>query len=379
MHDIPCRVIQIDARPPPGESPESWAREKRYQALRSCLHTNEMLLIAQHQDDQAETVLLQLLRGSGPRGLAAMPCCVRFGDGWLARPLLDFTRAELQDYALDQGLQWIEDESNQDIRYDRNYLRQRILPSLRQRWPQLSLTLARAAIWQQEAVEIMAEVAHRDLGSMASSVAGTLSIVALLQLSPARRRNALRQWLRDGGLTTPSTLQLQQLEQDVLLATWDARPCLTWPGTEIRRYRDALYAIPPLVAHDPTRVWQWEPPARLDLGIGDLWGERVMGSGIGIDACVGKAMWIGFRRGGENCLLPGRRHAQSLKHLLQAAGIPPWQRDRLPLIYIDEQLAAVADLWTCAPFSAKSAEPGWRIHWQAARQVAGLRGGEETD
>ena len=360
---IPCQVIAIDARPPPGESPEAWARQRRYQAMERLLSQGEMVLTAHQQDDQAETLLLQLLRGAGPRGLAAMPRCIEFGPGWLGRPLLDFTRDELNAYAIQEGLSWIEDPSNRNTRFDRNFLRQEIIPLLKRRWPNLSRTLARAAIWQADAARLLEDLARQDLEAVCSRQQGTLSVEALMQLETERRNNALRFWFRNKGLPMPSADQLNQLCQDALKAGWDATPCLRWRGAEVRRYRDNLYALPPLPPHDPKIVLPWDLVTPLPLPLGTLRAERVHGTGLKATLGDHKKITIRFRQGGEHCRLQGRLHTRSLKHLFQEAGIPPWQRDRIPLLYLDNKLAAVAGFWVCHPFGAEAEEEGWRILW----------------
>jgi len=363
---IACHVLTIDARPAAGQSPEAWARQLRYQAMEGVLEQGDMLLIAHHQDDQAETLLLQLLRGAGPHGLAAMPRWVEFGPGWLGRPLLDFTRDTLKAYAIAQGLTWIEDPSNRDTRFDRNLLRQAILPLLKQRWPSLSRTLGRAAAWQADAAKLMDDIAEQDLEAARSKQRGALSVEALMRLGNVRRDNVLRLWLRDQGLPVPSARQLEQLCRGVLRAAWDAMPCLRWPGAEIHRYRNDLYAMRPLSAHNSRAVLDWDLSTPLRLVAGTLQAELAVGWGLKAALCDHKKITVRFRRGGERCRLLGRPHAHSLKHLFQEAGIPPWQRDRLPLIYLDEELAAVAGLWVCHPFGAAALEAGWRIIWNSS-------------
>jgi len=360
---IPCEVIRIDARAPPGQSPEAWARQLRYEAMARLLKEGDVLLTGHHQDDQAETLLLQLFRGAGPEGLAAMPRWARFGPGWLGRPLLDFSRSDLTAYAEAQGLRWVEDQSNLDRRFDRNFLRHMIVPLLKQRWPSVSRTLARAARWQAEAVRIMDMMAEQDLHGLCLKQNGALSVKTLKQLDNPRRHNVLRVWLKAAHLPLPSARHLERLSEDVLNAAWDATPCLAWPGVEIRRYRDLIYAMKPLAPHHPGAVLRWDLCTPLKLSSGALRAERVTGAGLKAALCNGKTVTVRFRRGGERCRPVGRPHTHTLKHLLQEAGIPPWQRDRIPLIYLDGDLAAVAGLWVCHPFGAGLEDEGWRLVW----------------
>lgn len=373
--DIPFRVLRIDARPAPGESPEAAARRARYTALASELRADAALLTAHHRDDQAETLLLQLLRGAGPHGLAAMPVASRLGQGWLLRPWLDVDRANLRAYALEHGLRWIEDDSNQDARFDRNYLRQRILPLLRERWPAVSRNLARSAQWCAETADWLDADADADLARAATPRPDALHIPALRELSEPRQRNTLRRWLRQLGLPVPDARQLRHILHDALTAARDRQPCIQWPGGEVRRYRDTLYALPPRIAHDARQIFVWRhgthnyPP--LDLpGLGTLRLRMTFGEGLRSETLAGIALTIRFRQGGERFRPAGRHHSQELKKLLQDAGIPPWERARLPLIYLpstptlpregggNQSLLAVVGLGIAAEAAAGPGEPG---------------------
>lgn len=363
--DIPCIALQVDGRAAAGESPEAAARQARYRALRAWLPPGHCLLTAQHLDDQAETLLLQLLRGSGVRGLAAMPSLVAFGEGHLLRPLLGFPRASLLAYARQHGLQWIEDPSNTDTGLDRNYLRHHILPVLRERWPAMSETLARSAGHCAEAADLLADLGTRDITALAQDNLETLSVAGLQQLPPARRRNALRHWMTLRGGTAPSTAVLSRVNNDILGGRADAEPCVRFGRHELRRYRDRLYLLP-LSPEPPTdQVLEWDIDRALavpDAG-GVLTASRACGRGIRRSA-VRRSVQVSFRRGGERCRPAGRRHHHALKKLLQEAGVPPWERRRLPLIYVEGRLAAVSGLWVCEPFSAAPDEAGLVIHWQ---------------
>lgn len=363
---VPCNVIRVDARPPQGQSPEAWARRRRYEVFERALGAEQMLLTAHHQDDQAETLLLQLFRGAGPRGLASMPACVEFGPGWLARPLLDFSRGDLQAYADEQGLQWIEDPSNRELRFDRNFLRHEVIPKLKEHWPQLGRTLSRAAVWQAEAVLLLDILARQDLASCAGRREGTLSVTALKALDGPRRRQVIRRWLRDARLPAPAASHLERITEDLFNAHWDATPCVAWPGAEVRRYRDVIYAMAPLPVHDPRAVYPWNlsegQPAPLPPSLGRLRVERTEGRGVKVALCENRRVTVRFRQGGERCRPPGRQ-THSLKHLFQEVGVPPWLRDRTPLIYLDDKLAAVPGLCECQPFAAEPGEAGWDFRW----------------
>ena len=360
--DVPFHALRVDAEPAPGESPEAAARRARYAALSDWLAPGACLLTAHHQDDQAETLLLQLLRGSGPRGLAAMPARAPLGRGWLVRPLLAFTREELRRYAGAHGLDWIDDPSNADPAYERNFLRTEVMPPLSRRWPGLPRVLARAARHQSEAAHLLDALGRIDLQQLAEG--RTLSLPALLELDAERQRNVLRFWLRELRLPVPSAAVMERVLDDVLGAGTDARPRVHWHGAELRRYRQRLFASPPLPAHDVTQTWTWRPqqPLRLETAGGVLSAVAVQGAGVA--AALGtRTLQIGFRCGGEVIRRLGHRHHQTLKKLFQARGIPPWERDRVPLVYHGNDLIAVAGLWVCAGFEAPPGTPGIRFVW----------------
>ncbi len=362
--NIPCRLLEVDARPGKGESPEAAARTARYRAIVSLLEATDGLLTAHHQDDQAETVLLQLLRGGGPRGLAAMPRWDVFGSGWRGRPLLDFSRSELQSYAQSEGLHWEEDESNSDTGIERNFLRQDVIPLLRSHWPALGATLSRAAGNSAEAAKLLDQLAARDFVIQPD---GGLSISQLEALDSCRQRNLLRYWIKQCALPLPASVHLQRILDEILPAAVDAMPLVNWAGAEIRRYRDRLYAMPPLPLHDSSKILDWKMTEIFcPVGGGALRATKVSGYGIKQALCRDARITVRFRQGGECCQPAGRTHTHKLKKLLQEQGIPPWQRGRIPLIYLDTELAAVAGLFVCEPFQAGSNERGLKISWGSA-------------
>jgi tRNA(Ile)-lysidine synthase len=337
--DVPLEVIRVDAGAAAGESPEAAARSARYRALEAVLGAGEGLLTAHHRRDQAETLLLQLLRGAGPAGLAAMPRWQPLGAGWHGRPLLDADRGQLEDYARTHGLRWVEDDSNLDTRFDRNLLRNRVMPILRERWPSLDETLSRVAVHQAEALGLLGDLARDDMEALRGEVTGTLSVAALGALRPARVRNALRFWLMEKGLPLPSRVRLQSVLDDVLTAGPDSTPLVAWEGGEIRRYRDALYAMTPRPDHDPHQCFPWD--GRSDLPIPSL-GLTLTAHGLldqGVTPEAHESYMVTFRKGGESLRVRGQ--TRELKKLMQERGVPPWERDRVPLVYRGEELVAV--------------------------------------
>jgi len=350
------------------EGMEAAARRARYVALAAALQPDDVLLTAHHGDDQAETVLLQLLRGTGIAGLAAMPRRNVFGPGQIARPLLDFSRAALHAYAQEHRLAWIEDPTNRESHLRRSFLRTEILPRLARHWPAHARLLARTAGHAAEAKELLDEVAVTDLAACrhaATHCPQALSINALAALSTARQRNLLRYWLRQQGFLAPAASQLEEVLAQVQTTPRSQQARVCWPDTEVWRYRDLLVAMPAQHSPDPAQDVVWDPRAPLDLpGIGRLRAVPIRGQGLSCARLHGRSLHIRMRTGGETLLLPGRGHHHVLKKLLQAEAVPPWLRACLPLFYVDHELAAVADRWVCAPFLAGDGEEGLKIVWE---------------
>lgn len=362
-------VVAVDARARRGQSPEAAARAARYRALAERVGSGECLLTAHHMDDQAETVLLQLLRGAGPRGLAAMPRQRPCGAGLHVRPLLGQPRAALRAYAASRGLGWVEDTSNAALELDRNFLRHEVLPRLAPRWPALAATISRSAAHCAETAQLADTLADLDLAGVRDPGGEHLSVSGLRGLEMARRRNAVRAWLREQGFPLPSTARLTQALHDLLGAAWDANPRACWAGAELRRYRDGLFVMTPVFGHDPARVLRWDLDGPLVVpGLpGRLAVRPVCGSGLRCSDWGRGTVTVRFRRGGERCRPVGARHRRTLKNLFQEHGVPPWRRDRVPLVYIDDELAAVVGYWVCEPFGAQGDEPAYAIDWEGAR------------
>jgi tRNA(Ile)-lysidine synthase len=352
--DIPLQVRHV--RVGEGASLERAAREARYAAFAELLGVGEVLLTAQHQDDQAETLLLRLLRGAGVRGLAAMPVVRPLAAGQLLRPLLGVTRAELEGWARREQLAWIEDPSNLDIRLSRNFLRHEVLPRLAQHWPAAGAVLARDAEQLAEAAVLLDELAEQDLA--AARTPGepvwlplpSLALEPLLAVSEARQRNALRHWLR------PLTLLPEREHWAGWVALRDAgaaaAPLWRLGGGELRRAGGRLWWLSGdwLQAPRSERL-DWNDAGRpLELpGNGQVWLEGPRPE---------RSLQIRYRQGGEVLALAGRGH-RDLKRLLQEAGLPAFARQRLPLLYAQDELLAVANL----PQLKIAAGGGVQLHW----------------
>lgn len=356
---IAFRSVEVTVQLESGQGPEASAREARYTALHGQLETGDWLLSAHHREDQAETLLLNLVRGTGPAGIAGIGEVRRFGPGWLVRPMIDVERAALEDYARRHDLSWIEDPSNADRRFDRNFLRHEVLPRLKSRWPDIAARLQKSARNASEASQLLADLAAIDLERLGGR-AERLPIDGFLALSKARQRNVLRFALRSLGLSTPTAIQLARILDELIPARADAQPLVTWPGAAVRRYRNAVYLLPEkLRATRPTGP-VGQSPLELGGGLGVLCFEPGAPEGLST-ALFERGLTLSFRQGGEEIQPIGHTHTRKLKKLLQEEGVVPWMRDRLPLLYAGNELVAVGDLWIAA---SAASEPGVGLRWQ---------------
>ena len=355
---IEFRSLRVNVQLESGKGPEASARDARYTALHAELDDGDWLLSAHHREDQAETLLLNLIRGSGPAGVAGIGNIRRFGPGWLVRPMLNIDRADILQYATDLGLQWIEDPSNTDRRFDRNFLRHEVLPRLKSRWPDIAARLQRSAGHAGEASQLLVELAAIDLETLGSRAA-RLPIDGLSDLSAARQRNVIRFALRDLGLSTPTAMQLKRILNEVIPARVDAQPLVSWPGASVRRYRNGLYLLPENLADAIESASLSGEDLQLGIGLGTLHFESGADIGISPELFSG-GLTLKPRSGGEKFQPQGQSHTRKLKKLLQEEGVVPWMRDRLPLIYAGERLVAVGDLWLAADSVAR---PGVAVRW----------------
>lgn len=337
---VRCRLRRVDAAPVAGEGPEAAARRARYATLAAELGPGDALLTAHHADDQAETVLLALLRGAGVRGLAAMPGCRPLGSGVHLRPFLRIPGRLLRARALELGLDWIEDPANADAAYDRVYVRREILPVLRRRWPGAAATLARTASLAGDSIGIEDALAARDHVACRGRIDGTLDVTALMRLTPERQRLLVRWWLRRRGMAVPPAPRLETLREQVAGAAGDRNPLVAWSGVEVRRWAGLLWALRPRPEIEPGAEFHWPadlpvlelPDRRLDRSTLDL-----PAMGIAADADVR----IRYPYGGERVRLAGAARERALKDILRDAGVPPWERRRVPLLRVDGRLVAV--------------------------------------
>jgi len=346
---IPFNLMRVT----PDSASEASAREARYSAFVSFLQSGDCLLLAQHADDQAETLLLRLLRGSGVAGLAAMPLSRSLGQGMLLRPLLQQPRDRLERAALEVGLEPVEDPSNASPRYDRNFLRLTVLPALKQRWPGLLSRWSETAALMSEASELLTERAQEDMTQCEKR--GGISLVHLKALSLARQRNLLHVWVSEQSGHRLGRAQLLQLEKDLLYARSDAQPVFRLPDHQLRRHQGVLYLLPdplPLVEEGERNLIVGES---IQLPLGCLqWQPARRG------LPVGQPLTLQFRQGGERLRPAGRGGSVSLKQLLQEAGLPPWLRSCQPLLVSEGEIVAVPGITLC---EAASSEGGLLPIW----------------
>jgi tRNA(Ile)-lysidine synthase len=344
---------------------EAAARQARYAALQQHMQAGDWLLSAHHQDDQAETLLLNLLRGSGMAGMAGIGTLQVLGTGYLVRPLLEVSRADLKSYASLHNLTWLDDPANSDAAFDRNYLRHTILPALVERWPAAASRLARSSALAGEASEMLEQLADEDLGALGQPQ--RLESAALAKLSDARQRNVLRRALKLSNLNAAPSTRLRQIIDELVPARADAEPLVRWPGVEIRRYREFIYLLPELPG-SLLSIDNRLGPGNSPVDLGSLGKLRLQRSGTG-GLCanvIDNGLEIRFRAGGEAFQPQGHECTHKLKKLLQQEGIVPWMRDKLPLLYAGERLVAVADLWVAADAADNN---GFSVEWDGHPSV----------
>lgn len=348
--DLTLCTVDVDKQT---QGLEAAARQARYQAFAQQLGPEEVLLMAHHADDQSETVLFQLTRGAGPRGMAGMPLWRREKHYHLGRPLLDCCRQQIVDYCQHQQIRWVEDPSNQSLQMDRNFLRLQVLPLLQQRWPGLNQRLALSSELFAQSMQLSSELARLDNGEEYYSA--VFSLVKLRELSVVRQKNLLLHWLREAHEMSLSPGQLDQLLGMVDVRR-DAAPVLCVGGREIRLYQQALYVLEPSVSFALPTLWDWRQPVQTSIGL--LQARVTLGQGIRRSLLTG-SLELRQRAGGEKMAFAGGgtgRH--SLKKLFQQWRIPPWQRDIWPLLYLDGELVCVPGFRVAAGFQAAADEEG---------------------
>ncbi|MEX2489311.1 MAG: tRNA lysidine(34) synthetase TilS [Pseudomonadales bacterium] len=335
--DIPFEAIQVYVDTTAG-SLEDKARNARFDAFEQFLERGDLLLLAHHLDDQIETLFFYLFRGSSIFGVKGMPPERALGRGQLYRPLLNVSRADLSVYAEKHDLRWIEDASNTDVGPDRNYLRHKVIPVIKARWQNLDSVLLRAIQRDAEMMQLIDYYGDCDLEAVMSPDGGVF-VGALRDMPATRSKNIIRSWVRRLNLPWPGDSMLEETLTSLIHAEEGAMPLLTWQGIELHRFKDRLYLTRKLEDHDISQSVRMNPGETIDIAGGTLSAEKVKGQGLCIDEST--ELTVKFRQGGERIKLSKTR---TLKNLYQELSVPPWLRQRLPLVYLDEELVAVAGL-----------------------------------
>jgi tRNA(Ile)-lysidine synthase len=398
--NIPLDIIYVDATKQPRQSPEESARIVRYAALQENLKEGDCLLTAQHLNDQAETFLLQLFRTASSAGLAAMPSSKHIGNHFHLRPLLFFSRDDIETYADEHSLNWIEDPSNQDDRFERNFIRRKLLPLLKSRWPESVEQLVTVANLQSSNLQVLEDMAAIDLANVVIfpgangkqqlnrswkyDVVSVLSIAKLRHLSSARLLNVLRYWVKQKAVNpvakiSPTRKLLLEINKTIIHSVQDAAPVIVFSDYEYRKYQDNLYLLKAKSHTDKGLLseLEWSPSQALFLpalnrrfravknsGVTSrtVKSSAVMSSDRGLkNELLDEQLKISFRQGGEQFHPAGRDRSQSLKKLLQEANIFPWERDNIPLLYWQDELIAVVGLWVAKSYVAGEGESGWSV------------------
>ena len=371
---VELTVLSVDVTDAKLFGPEAAARNARYAALARVLLPEETLLLAQHQDDQAETYWLQLMRGGGVHGLSGMPATAPFAAGKVLRPLLDSRRIDLQAYAETACIQWVEDPTNADSEFDRNFVRHHLLPVVKQRWPEAAPAIARSARYAAEAAELTEALAAIDATGIWDGC--SLGIPELLRLPELRQRNLLRYLIRSAGLPVPSEVRLQEIWSSLLFAAADAQPRVRWRGGFAARYRDRLFVLPTAADSNPdTAAFVLERNAavngkllEVDEAVGLIGFRETVGQGLD-PRLLQWPLQLRFREGGERLRPQGAANTRSLKNLLQERGVLPWRRNTLPLFYSGDELVAIGDIWLAHEYCVAVGEPGLVPVWKSAFQL----------
>ena len=365
QYAIPLQVERVDITSLRYEhGVEAAARKLRHKAFlnQAC----DFVALAHHADDQAETVLLQLLRGAGVKGVSAMPLLKSSNPQMhsTARPLLDVTREQLHDYAIQHGLSWIVDESNADVHYPRNFLRHQILPKLQEHCPQYRETLARSAKHFSEASQLTDELAQLDAGSSFDGRA--LAVDVLRALSLARAKNLLRYFLHVKGAPMPQSVQIDEMLKQLCGAKGDAAVCVSFGDWQVRRYQGRAYVIPALHEFDAHLILKWSGEAQLawPAMTSRVLFTQTVGEGISLDKLHGEPITLRHRKGSERLRLHSAGANRSLKNVLQENFVPPWQRERLPLLYCGEVLVAIIGVAIHADYQAGEGDESLLVSWE---------------
>lgn len=356
--NVPYETLCLDLKPIAGLSVEEAARDARYLAFKTLLKPHHYLLTAHTQDDQAETVLLQLMRGAGPKGLCAMPHSRRLGEGYLVRPLLSVSRQEIAEYATEHHLQWVEDPSNEELRFSRNFLRHEVLKPMQTAFPSVSACIARSAGHVADMQALLEEYVRADLLSCQDKN-GMLKLNVLRTFAATKQMAILKEWLNFHQIRSPSTRVLNTILQQALTAKRDAKVSIRFGKVTLYRYQETLYwqsQTQQSISSEPV-LWDLSQP--LSWGGSRYKASQVKGRGLflGADAIL----TVKMRQGGERCRIDGEKMTRSLKKIFQLWQIPFWQRSKIPLFYEADKLVGIGDRLLGEGAQAGPHEQGWVI------------------
>lgn len=354
---LACQQLKVNPDPQLG-GPEASARKARYHALAEMMGTDQLLLTAHHADDQVETILMRLLRGAGPDGLSGIPAQRRFGPGWLARPLLAWRRKQIIDWLQARELPWIEDPSNQDLSLDRNFLRHRVMPMLRERWPGVDGSIQRSGRLNQGAAEALQEIGNDDLSNCQVDQ-HRVRLESLARLSRFRQGELLRHWCHRAGLPAPPGRQLDEFLDQLRSSAADRQPELCWLSHRIIRHGSLLWLLG-RQTETPAASIAWDGLKTLqlpnDLGRLELRSKQPCHEQLEVRFGTHPS---------ERIRLPGRDHHHAIKQLMNEAGVPPWQRPLWPRLWQGDRLIAVGQRWIDADFQAWLEKQNGKLSWQA--------------
>lgn len=348
---IECKILRVDLELKKGESLEAKAREKRYQAIVENLSPNDILLTAHTQDDQAETLVLQLIRGAGVQGLSCMGVCKPLGHTFHYRPLLSVSREDIEMASIAYGLTWITDDSNENIRFDRNFIRHEILPLLKARFKGVVPSLARSAQLCQEAARAQEAQAHTDFKTITRAKGDQIEATALIRLPFERQKAAIRYWIAKNGYAYPSKVKLEDIIHQINTARLEAQPCIKWLGGMVRRYHTHWYILPPI--EKPNLEKAFTIQRQKGQGFRGSYFEDL------------SQLTIHYRQGGERCKPTGHPFSKSLKKWFQIFNIPTWVRDTIPLVYYQDTLIGALGYFICEGWQANAEEEGVEILLQS--------------
>lgn len=352
-----CHSLPKDGAPS-GKNLEAWARELRYAWFKSLMSPGDFVATAHHIDDQFETFLLRLFRGAGPVGLSAIQTCQTFGQGYLIRPMLAQTKQAVSSYLESREIKYVEDPSNACEDLDRNYLRHSVLPSIRRRWPHAARKVYEAAELQQGIANDLKERADTLLDKIIEPRTAAVSYQEFRALEPVLGYQLIRQWCERQELGIPESRHFREIEKALYAASPTASLELRWKDAVLRYYQDRLYLSRKIQAINPDSRYQWDLRGELKLPHGVLKCSRDVSGGLD-SSLVGRSCEIAYyRHRGERCHPAGRSHSQTLKRLFQSWRVPPWERQRQPILWIDGEIAAVVPYCICAPFAAQPGESG---------------------